>query len=98
MASLYEGFGLPILESMACGTPVVSSDAASLPELGGGAARYFDPLDVDEMASNIRTVWLSDGLREEMRIKGVAQAARFSEARTVEETIKVYRYVDAEIL
>jgi glycosyltransferase involved in cell wall biosynthesis len=98
MASLYEGFGLPILESMACGTPVVSSHAASLPELGGDAACYFDPLDVDEMASEIRTLWRSNGLREELGERGHLQAAKFSAKRTVDETIDVYRRVDAEIL
>jgi glycosyltransferase involved in cell wall biosynthesis len=97
MASLYEGFGLPILESMACGTPVVSSHASSLPELGGDAARYFSPLDVQEMASVIRAVWHSDGLREKMSQQGLAQAERFSWARTAEETIRVYKSVGVEI-
>jgi glycosyltransferase involved in cell wall biosynthesis len=97
MASLYEGFGLPILESMACGTPVVSSHASSLPELGGDAARYFDPLDVEEMAEVIGDVWRFHGLRAEMSHQGFAQAERFSWARTAEETIHVYKSVGVEI-
>jgi glycosyltransferase involved in cell wall biosynthesis len=90
MPSVYEGFGLPVLEAMACGTPVVSSNASSLPELGGDAARYFDPYDVEAMAIEIRGVWADSGLRAEMRQRGLAQAARFSWDRAAEETEAVY--------
>jgi glycosyltransferase involved in cell wall biosynthesis len=93
MASLYEGFGLPILESMACGTPVVSSRASSLPELGGDAARYFDPENVDEMAAVIGQVWRDAGLRQEMRQQGLAQADQFSWTRAAQETMEVYERV-----
>ena len=90
MPSVYEGFGLPILEAMACGVPVVSSASSSLPELGGEAARYFDPYDVAEMAEAIRAVWTDAELQQEMRLKGLAQAARFSWERAAEETLAVY--------
>ncbi len=93
LASVYEGFGLPVLEGMACGSPVVCSQTSSLPELGGQAARYFDPYSVDDMAVTLATVWQDDGLRDEMRTQGLAQAARFSWARTATETLAVYRGV-----
>jgi glycosyltransferase involved in cell wall biosynthesis len=93
MASVYEGFGLPILESMACGAPVVSSNASSLPEFGGEAARYFDPLDVEEMAAAIGEVWRDAELRREMSRQGLAQAAQFSWARAARETMRVYASV-----
>lgn len=90
LASLYEGFGLPTLESMACGTPVVSSRAASLPEVGGDAARYFDPLDVEEMAAVVGEVWRDDELRHQMSRLGLARAAAFSWTRAARETMNVY--------
>ena len=93
MPSLYEGFGLPVLEAMACGTPVVSSSASSLPELGGQAARYFDPHDAAEMASVLQVVLSNQELRHEMRRLGMAQAASFSWERTVDETLDVYKRV-----
>ena len=90
LPSVYEGFGLPVLEAMACGTPVVCSRAASLPELGGEAARYFDPYDTEDMASALRQVWESESLQEEMSTSGLAQSARFSWTKTAEETVAVY--------
>jgi glycosyltransferase involved in cell wall biosynthesis len=90
MPSVYEGFGLPILEAMACGTPVVSSNASCLPEIGGPAARYFDPYDTGAMAEAVRAVWTGAELREEMRAQGLVQAARFSWARAAEQTLAVY--------
>jgi len=89
--SLYEGFGLPVLEAMACGTPVVCSNTSSLPEIVGQAALTFDPLDVEEMAAKIEQVLRNEALREEMREKGLRQAARFSWERTAQETLKVYK-------
>ena len=91
--SLYEGFGLPLLEAMACGVPVVCSRASSFPEVGGDAARYFDPTDVEGMAEAIRAVWRDEALRAEMRAQGLVQAARFSWARAARETIAVYERV-----
>ena len=88
--SLYEGFGLPVLEAMACGAPVVCSNASSLPEVAGDAARYFDPTQVEEMAEAILTVWRDGALQEAMRQQGLARAARFSWERAAEETRAVY--------
>jgi glycosyltransferase involved in cell wall biosynthesis len=90
LASFYEGFGLPILEAMACGTPVVCSNTSSMPELGGEAARYFNPHDLQDMVTAISAVLEDAELREEMRQLGFEQAARFSWARTARETLTVY--------
>ena len=93
LASLYEGFGLPALEAMACGTPVVCSNASSLPELGGDAARYFDPQNTEDIARALQTVLSDADLRAEMRQRGLIQAARFSWQRTARETLAVYERV-----
>jgi glycosyltransferase involved in cell wall biosynthesis len=90
LASLYEGFGLPILEAMACGTPVVCSNTSSMPELGGDAACYFDPHDTPGMTAAIANVLGDLQLREEMRQRGFKQAGLFSWQRTAEETLAVY--------
>jgi glycosyltransferase involved in cell wall biosynthesis len=76
--SLHEGFGLPPLEAMACGTPVVSSLATSLPEVVGDAAVPVDPLDVDSIADGIDRIVGNDRLRGDLRARGLVQAARFS--------------------
>jgi glycosyltransferase involved in cell wall biosynthesis len=88
--SLYEGFGLPVLEGMACGAPVVCSNASSLPEVGGDAARYFDPTDVAAMEDAILTVWRDEAQREAMRQDGLARAAQFSWERAADETMALY--------
>jgi glycosyltransferase involved in cell wall biosynthesis len=90
MPSVYEGFGLPVLEAMASGTPVISSDTSSLPELGGEAAFYFDPYDVEGMASAIRDVWTDADLRADMSQRGLEQASSFSWERAADETTRVY--------
>lgn len=91
MPSIYEGFGLPILEAMACGSPVVSSQTSSLPELGGTAARYFDPLSVQSMVASLRPILADATLRDAMRDSGLQQAARFSWERTARETLALYQ-------
>jgi glycosyltransferase involved in cell wall biosynthesis len=91
--SLCEGFGLPLLEAMACGTPAVAARAAALPEIGGDAARYFDPISVEEMVAALRDVLRDALLREEMARRGLAQAARFSWPRAAQETRAVYQRV-----
>jgi glycosyltransferase involved in cell wall biosynthesis len=90
MPSVYEGCGLPVVEAMACGTPVVSSRTSSLPEMGGEAARYFDPYDVGAMGQAIRDVWADADLRSHMRECGLRQAGRFSWQRAAQESLAVY--------
>ena len=89
--SIYEGFGLPPLEAMACGTPVISSDASSLPEVGGQAARYFDAYDEAHMLDVTHSVLADPDLLTEMRQRGLAQAAGFSWQRAADETWAVYQ-------
>jgi len=93
--SLYEGFGLPVLEAMACGTPVVCSNTSSLPEIVGEAAVTFDPLNVVEMAQAIAKALGDEELRKEMMERGLAQAQKFSWERTACETLALYREVIA---
>lgn len=93
--SLHEGFGLPVLEAMACGLPVVSSRAASLPEVGGEAVIYFDPLDVKEMAAKMELVLETTELRRELIERGVRRAQQFSWRRAAEETLTVFETVCA---
>jgi glycosyltransferase involved in cell wall biosynthesis len=88
--SLYEGFGLPPLEAMACGTAVVCSNAASLPEIVGDGGILVDPVDVGELAEAMHAVLTGEGLRTGLRARGLAQAARFSWRRTADETVAVY--------
>lgn len=89
--SHYEGFGLPVLEAMASGVPVVCSNASSLPEVAGGAALMFDPEDVDALRQLIMTGLEDDVWREAAKEKGLLQASTFSWQRCAEETVAVYR-------
>lgn len=91
--SLSEGFGLPGLEAMAHGAPVVSSNATCLPEIYGEAARYFDPLDVDAMANSIKTVITKPAVRDTLIAAGYKQVKRYSWKRMAEETLAIYRRV-----
>lgn len=88
--SLYEGFGLPILEHMACGQVVAASNGSSHPEIGGEAAAYFDPLDVDEMASAVGRLLANRDEYEHRQRIGLDQAGAFSWERAAIETIAVY--------
>lgn len=89
--SVYEGFGLPPLEAMRCGAPVVTTNASSLPEVVGEAALTVDPFDADALAAAIKSV-LSDGeLAADLRARGTARVGEFSWARTARATLEVYR-------
>lgn len=89
--SRYEGFGLPPLEAMACGTPVVTSNVSSLPEVVGDAAILVNPENVFDIARGIRDVLLDEPLRAELIRRGREQAARFSWARTAREVLEIYK-------
>jgi glycosyltransferase involved in cell wall biosynthesis len=88
--SLYEGFGLPILEHMACGQVVAASDCSSHPEVGGEAAAYFNPTDVGQMVRVIRDLLLGEDEYQRRRDLGYAQAQKFSWSKAAIETIAVY--------
>ncbi|MBN1312507.1 MAG: glycosyltransferase family 4 protein [Anaerolineae bacterium] len=89
--ALYEGFGLPVLEAMACGVPVITSNISSLPEAAGEAALLVSPLDVEEMASVLGRLLADEVLRNNLRGKGIAHAGKFTWARAAERTWDVYR-------
>jgi len=89
--SLYEGFGMPVLEAMACGAPVVSSKAASLPEVAGDAALLVDPLDVEGLAEAMTRVIEDAGLRENLRRRGALRVKVFSWEQSAREQLRVYQ-------
>jgi glycosyltransferase involved in cell wall biosynthesis len=91
--SLYEGFGLPVLEAMACGTAVVCSKAASLPEVAGDAAILVDPLDIEGLTTALARVVYEEDLRQELVCRGFRQTAKFSWRRCAEETLAVLEEV-----
>jgi glycosyltransferase involved in cell wall biosynthesis len=93
--SLYEGFGLPVLEALACGAPVVTSDRSSLPEVAGDAALLVDPTSVGDLAEAMSTVLDSKDVQAELKAKGPRQAARFSWDKAARETLAVYHSVFA---
>jgi glycosyltransferase involved in cell wall biosynthesis len=96
LPSLYEGFGIPLLEAMACGTPVVSSSSSSLPEVVGDAGLIVSPTDPDELGAALLRLLREPDLRDELRERGFEQARRFSWHTTAEQTIDVYRGVMSE--
>jgi glycosyltransferase involved in cell wall biosynthesis len=92
--SLYEGFGLPPLEAMACGTPVVAGATSSLPEVVGDAGVLVDPRDVGKLADAISSLLTDERERMRLRERGLRQASRFSWEETARRTVEVYRQVD----
>jgi len=93
--TLYEGFGIPPLEALACGAPVACSSAASLPELVGDAALLFDPESVEEMAHCVHRLLEDAPLTAILRERGLQRSAHFSWQRTAAETLEVYSQVVA---
>jgi glycosyltransferase involved in cell wall biosynthesis len=91
--SLYEGFGLPPLEAMACGTPVVTSNVSSLPEVTGDAAVLVDPYEVESIAEGMERVLTNPALSAELRTRGIARAREFSWERSVARTRELYQEV-----
>jgi glycosyltransferase involved in cell wall biosynthesis len=93
--SIYEGFGFPLLEAMARGVPSIAARSSSLPEIGGDAALYFEPTDVDALVAQLTRVLNDATLREELAMRGRDQAAKFRWDRAAEETVAVLRRVAA---
>ena len=90
LPSKFEGFGIPILEAMACGTPVITSNISAMPEVAGGAAKLIDPYNLEELATAISNIIEDDSLKGEMSRKGLTQAGRFSWEKTARATANVY--------
>lgn len=90
MPSIYEGFGLPILEAMQCGCPVITTKSGSIPEVAGSAALYVDAYDVVNISSGIKKVMNGNFLRKELSEKGLLQAKKFSWYNTAASTVKIY--------
>jgi len=91
MPSLYEGFGLPVLEAMACGAPVIASDASSLPEVAGTEMPLLPPHDVEAWVAALRRILDEPDTADARRAEGIAHAARFTWAAAARETVEVYR-------
>lgn len=89
--SLYEGFGLPVLEAMACCVPVLTSNVSSLPEVAGDAALLVDPTDVDALVHGLRRLAAEQELRDDLTKKGLERAKQFSWTRAATETLACYR-------
>jgi glycosyltransferase involved in cell wall biosynthesis len=94
--SIYEGFGLPVIEAMACGCPVICSNAASLPEVAGDAALLIDPFRKEDLAEAMDRVAGDKALREDLARKGLSRAAGFSWEETARQTLEVFRSVTGQ--
>jgi glycosyltransferase involved in cell wall biosynthesis len=88
--SLFEGFGIPLVEAMACGCPVACSDVTSIPEVAGDAALTFDPLAADDMAEQILKLWSDEALRRDLIARGLDRVKLFSWDNMAQQTVKVY--------
>ncbi|MDO8430311.1 MAG: glycosyltransferase family 1 protein [bacterium] len=91
--SLNEGFGLPVVEAMSCGIPVITSDSTSLPEVSGGAAILINPYKVEEIMNAMRKIVENENLRKEMVVKGIIRAKIFTWEKHVEETLILYKKI-----
>jgi len=92
-ASLCEGFGLPILEAMSCGTPVVTSTVTSMPEVAGDAALLVDPTSEEEITEAMWQLVKNDGLREELVEKGLKRVTQFSWKKSARELFELYQHL-----
>ena len=90
-ASLYEGFGIPILEAFACGTAVITSNCSSMPEVAGDAALYVDPLSTESIAQAIVKISSDEQLRQKLITAGAERNKQFTWQRTAQDVIKIYR-------
>ena len=97
LPSLYEGFGFPPLEAMACGCPVIVSNVASLPEVTGEAAIKVDPYDTNMLARTLEMVLTDEGLRRELVSKGLERARQFSWKKAARQTMEVYQSVERSL-
>ncbi|HSW98162.1 MAG TPA: glycosyltransferase family 1 protein [Candidatus Saccharimonadales bacterium] len=96
MPSLYEGFGLPVLEAMACGCPVITTQEGSLAEIAGEAAYYVNPYDTNDIAKGIDEVFKNSQLRKKLSIQGQERVKEFSWRKTAGNTIEVYKAIKRE--
>lgn len=93
--SLYEGFGLPVVEAMQCGAPVITSNVSALPEVAGKAAQLVDPYDVDALAQALCEIANSPARQAELRAAGLAQAGHYSWTQTALQTAQIYHHAAA---
>ena len=93
MPSLYEGFGMTVLEAFATKTPAIVSEVASLPEIVGDAAYMINPLDTSELAQAISEFAADENLRNSYILKGVEQAKKFDWDKTARETLEIYKSI-----
>jgi glycosyltransferase involved in cell wall biosynthesis len=91
--SLFEGFGIPLVEAMACGCPVACSNVTSIPEVAGDSAVMFDPCSVEDMAYKIWSLWSDDAMRQKSTAKGLERVKLFSWERMARQTLTVYENV-----
>ncbi|MGD9849877.1 MAG: glycosyltransferase family 4 protein [Nitrospirales bacterium] len=91
--SLYEGFGIPILEAMACGAPVIATDRTAIPEIAGEAALYVDPHDVAQLVAKLERILSDETEQQKMREQGFQRARQFTWNRAAHETLSLYRKV-----
>jgi glycosyltransferase involved in cell wall biosynthesis len=91
--SLFEGFGIPLIEAMACGCPVVCSDRTAIPEILGNAGVIFNPEFPEDIADKIWSVWISNHMIKELRVKGLERSRQFSWENTAKKTLAVYQKI-----